>query len=79
MAMLSQSDYLSSNSQIAWLLFSVGLSMKTSKSGVHMRSFALHSYCVTRTALADQFLLRFCNGHTDKFCKSKKFNAAHKE
>lgn len=48
---------LSQNSQIAWLLFSVGLSMKTSKSGAHMRSSALHSYRVMRTALTDQFLL----------------------
>lgn len=55
--MLSQSDYLSHNSQMAWLLFSMGLSVKTSKSGVHMRSSALHSYCVMRTALTDQFLL----------------------
>lgn len=57
MVMLSQSDYLSHKSQIAQLLFSMGLSMKTSKSGVHMRSSALHSYCVMRTALTDQFLL----------------------
>lgn len=57
MVILSQSDYLSYSSQIAWLLFSVGLSMKTSKSGVHMRSSALHSYYVKRTALADRFLL----------------------
>lgn len=57
MVMLSESDYLSYNSQIAWLLFYVGSSTKTSKSGVHMRSFTLHSYYVMRTALADQFLL----------------------
>jgi len=57
MVMFSQSDYLSYNSQIAWLLFSTDLSMKTSKSGVHIRSFTLHSYYVMRTALADQFLL----------------------
>lgn len=54
---MSESDYLSYNSQIAWLLFYVGSSTKTSKSGVHMRSFTLHSYYVMRTALADQFLL----------------------
>lgn len=55
--LLSQSDYLSHNSQIAWLLFSMGFSVKASKSGVHLRSFTLHSCCVTRTALTDQFLL----------------------
>lgn len=57
MVTLSQSEYLSHNSQNARLLFSVGLSMKTSKPRVHIRSSALHSYCVMRTALTDQFLL----------------------
>lgn len=57
MVLLSQSDYLSHNSQIAWLLFSMGRSTKMSKPEVHMRSFTLQSYYVTRTALTDQFLL----------------------
>lgn len=71
--MLSQSDCLSYNSQRAWLHEDVEAGRAHE---VLCFAFLLCDGDSSHRSIAPP---GFCNGNTDKFCKSKKFDAVHQE